>query len=103
VIQANVLAAATDSSQAVNTVYNIAVGTRTTLLELYAMMRERLILVRPELRGAEPRFGPPRAGDIRHSQADIAKASRLLGYEPSHSVAQGLDEAVPWYVSTLRA
>jgi len=103
VIQANVLAATTDQGPALNTVYNIAVGTQTSLLELYAMIRDRLAKFRPELGSVEPQFGPFRAGDIRHSQADISRARLLLEYEPGATVAQGLDESIPWYVSTLRA
>jgi UDP-N-acetylglucosamine 4-epimerase len=103
VVQANVLAATTGNGPALNTTYNIAVGTQTSILELYAMIRDRLAKFRPELHGVEPQFGPFRAGDIRHSQADISKAVRLLEYEPGYTVAQGLDEAIPWYVSTLSA
>lgn len=103
VLQANLLAAIVDNPQAVNTVYNIAIGERTTLLELYVMIRDRLIAYRPDLKGMEPRFGPFRPGDIRHSRADISKAHRWLGYAPSHTVAQGLDEAIPWYAETLLA
>jgi len=103
VLQANLLAATIDHPEAVNTVYNIAVGERTTLLDLYRMIRDRLQGARPDLRGVEPHFGPFRPGDVRHSQADIMKAKRLLGYAPSHTVAQGLDAAIPWYGSRPRA
>ena len=67
------------------------------------MIQESLRSVRPELHAVEPHFGPFRAGDIRHSQADISKAKRLLGYAPVHAVAQGLDAAIPWYSATLAA
>lgn len=103
VLQANLLAATTENQEALNTVYNIAVGECTTLLELYAMIRDRLVPLRPALRGVEPHFGPFRPGDIRHSLADIAKAKQRLGYSPSHTVAQGLDEAIHWYADTLGA
>ncbi len=103
VLQANLLAATTDAPEAVNTVYNIAVGERVTLLDLYRLIRDRLQEARPDLRGVEPQFGPFRPGDVRHSQADITKAKRLLGYAPSHTVAQGLDAAIPWYSSHQRA
>jgi len=103
VLQANLLAATTTNPQALNTVYNVAVGERTTLLELYAMIRDRLVPFRPDLGGVEPHFGPFRPGDIRHSLADIAKAGRQLGYAPTHTVAQGLDEAISWYAATLSA
>ena len=102
-LQANLLAATTDNPEALNTVYNIAVGNQTSLCELYAMIQESLRSVRPELHAVEPHFGPFRAGDIRHSQADISKAKRLLGYAPVHAVAQGLDAAIPWYSATLAA
>jgi UDP-N-acetylglucosamine 4-epimerase len=101
VVQANFLAATITKPQALNTVYNIGVGERTTLIELYTMIRDRLIPFRPNLRGTEPHFGPFRVGDIQHSLADIGKASRHLGYTPTHTVAQGLDEAIPWYAASL--
>jgi UDP-N-acetylglucosamine 4-epimerase len=103
ILQANLLAATTTDSQALNAVYNIAVGAQTTLLDLYGLIRDRLAATRPDLRGRAPHFGPFRAGDIRHSQADISKARRLLGYAPTHTVAQGLDAAIPWYETHLHA
>lgn len=102
VLQANLLAVTADRDQAANTVYNIAVGQQTSLLDLYAMIRDRLIPLRSDLKELAPHFGPFRLGDVRHSQADITKARRQLGYEPTHTVAQGLDEAIPWYAATLR-
>jgi UDP-N-acetylglucosamine 4-epimerase len=102
VIQANLLAATTTSPQAVNTVYNIAVGERTTLLELFAMIKHCLTTIRPDLCEAAPRFGPFRRGDIHHSQADITKAKCQLGYEPTYTIAQGLEEAIPCYAATLK-
>lgn len=98
VLQANLIAACTNKREALNTVYNIAVGEQTTLLELYRMIRDRLLPVRPDLQGVEPHIGPFRNGDILQSRADILKAKQLLGYAPSHTVAQGLDEAISWYV-----
>ena len=100
VLQANLLAATTMKAEALNTAYNIAVGERTALLELYAMIRDRLILIRPGLRTRDPHFGPFRTGDIQHSLADIGKARRQLGYVPTHTVAQGLDEAISWYAAS---
>jgi len=101
VLQANLLAAVVGNPEAVNTVYNIAIGERTALVDLYVMIRDRLLAYRPDLKGMEPHFGPFRPGDIRHSQADISKARRLLGYVPAHTVAQGLDETIAWYAETL--
>jgi len=100
-LQANLLAATTDNPEALNTVYNIAVGNQTSLCELYAMIQESLRSVRPELHAVEPHFGPFRPGDIRHSQADISKANRLLGYVPTHPVAQGLETTIPWHAANL--
>jgi UDP-N-acetylglucosamine/UDP-N-acetylgalactosamine 4-epimerase len=101
VLQANILAATTTHPQALNTVFNVGTGEQTALRDLYFMMRDRLVPFRANVRGLEPRFGPFRAGDVRHSQADFGKAKSLLGYEPNYTVSKGLDEAIPWYVSTL--
>lgn len=91
VVRANLLALFTDQPAAVNQIYNVACGGRTTLLELFEALRERA--------GAdmEPIFGPERPGDIRHSHADISKARRLLGYEPQVSVSEGIQKAFGWY------
>lgn len=101
VIQANLLAATTENQAAVNQVYNIAVGEQTTLLDLYRMIRARVSLLRSDIVGLEPLFNPFRQGDIRHSLADITRAKQQLHYHPSHTVAQGLDEAIPWYAAVL--
>jgi UDP-N-acetylglucosamine 4-epimerase len=97
VVQANLLAASCDDPQAHNQAYNVAVGRRTTLLELYEALRCRLAAGRPGLAAARPSHGPFRAGDVLHSLADTGKASRLLGYQPTHTLEQGLDEALGWY------
>lgn len=101
VVQANLLAATTQNPEALNTVYNIAVGRRTSLSELYTMIRERLLPFRMDIRGMEPQFGPFRPGDVLHSLADVTKAKKWLAYVPTHTVEQGLDEAIPWYVKSL--
>lgn len=101
VLQANLLAATTTHPQALNTVFNIGTGEQTALRDLYVMMRDRLVQFRAGVQGLEPRFGPFRPGDVRHSQADFGKAKSLLGYEPNYTVSKGLDEAIPWYVSAL--
>ncbi len=101
VIQANQLALLTGKPEAVNQVYNIAFGDRTTLNELFAYLREYLTEFDPEIAQVEPQYGPNRAGDIPHSFADIAKAQTLLGYTPEFSVKQGLKEAVRWYYDNL--
>jgi UDP-N-acetylglucosamine 4-epimerase len=97
VVQVNLLAAGTGDEAAVNEVYNVAVNRRTTLRELFAMLRDRLAADDPRLRRVEPVNREFRAGDVLHSQADISKAERLLGYRPSHTIEQGLDEALSWY------
>ena len=97
-VQANLLAATTGHEDAVNEVYNVAVSERTTLNELHRMLTDQLG-ARGELAVRRaPVYGPFRAGDVRHSQADVAKAARLLGYAPTHDVERGLAEALPWYV-----
>jgi UDP-N-acetylglucosamine 4-epimerase len=98
VAQANILAA-TAPAEAVNNFYNIALGGETTLLQLWQMLRERLLPRHPHLREAKPVFRPFQPGDVRYSRADIGKARRLLGYEPTHRIENGLDEALDWYVT----
>jgi len=97
-VQSNLLAALTDNPDAVNQTYNIAVGGRTSLNELFGMLR--LVLGEQTGQGhlARPIFNEFRQGDVRHSQADISKAKRLLGYEPTYGVLEGLREAVPWFI-----
>jgi UDP-N-acetylglucosamine/UDP-N-acetyl-alpha-D-glucosaminouronate 4-epimerase len=102
-VQANLLAALAQNSKATNRVYNIAVGERTTLNQLFEMLRIRLLPDFPHLKDVAPIYDPFRAGDVRHSQADIKKARALLGYEPTHDVAAGLDEALAWYKANLGA
>jgi len=100
-VQANLLAACVEDKEAVNQVYNVAVGDRTTLNELLALLQENLARLVPDFVAAEPVHGDFRPGDVKHSQADIAKAVRLLGYRPSHRIDQGLAEAMPWYVQAV--
>jgi UDP-N-acetylglucosamine/UDP-N-acetylgalactosamine 4-epimerase len=102
VVQANLLAAVA-APERTGEVYNVAVGQRTTLLELFALMRAEVARTHPSAATAEPHFGPRRSGDIPHSLADIGKAVAGLGYQPSHSVRDGLREAVPWYVAAETA
>lgn len=102
VVQANVLAATSEAKESVNQIYNIAVGGRATLNQLYACIRERLLSVSPGLANSKPVYQDFRAGDVRHSNADITKACSLLGYQPSHDLEQGLSELVQWYVDNCR-
>lgn len=98
-VQANLLAATTDDPAAVNQVYNVAVDDRTSLNRLFDMLRDALSDFRPDVRSLRPVYGGFRPGDVRHSQADIDKARRLLGYLPSHRLEDGVRVAMPWYVS----
>src|SRR5690606_37795168 len=90
-IRANVLALFTKDSEAVNEVYNIACGQKTTLLELFEILRNEAGS------SLNPEFGPERSGDVRHSLADISKGRKLLGYETSISIQAGLKRTFEWY------
>jgi len=96
-VQANLLAATTADPEAQNRVYNVAVGDRTTLNDLFRGLRDRLVLFGVAA-DTQPQYRDFRAGDVRHSQADVAKARRLLGYEASHRLTDGVAQAMPWYV-----
>ncbi len=100
-VQANLLAATVSKESALGQVYNVAYGESTTLKELYTLIRDTLVRLRPKLAGTEPVYGQFRPGDVRHSLADIGKAAALLGYAPTHSVGQGLAETVSWYAERL--
>jgi UDP-N-acetylglucosamine 4-epimerase len=97
VVQANLLAATAADPAAVGQVYNVAVGGRLSLNDLAGTLRDLLRARHPALVVPPPRYRDFRAGDVRHSQADIGKAQRLLGYAPTHDVRQGLADAMPWY------
>jgi UDP-N-acetylglucosamine 4-epimerase len=98
VVQANLLAATTENADAINQVYNVAVGDRTTLNELYAQLKTNLLSRYPRLADATPVYRDFRAGDVRHSLADISKAATRLGYAPTQRIGQGLALAMPWYI-----
>jgi UDP-N-acetylglucosamine/UDP-N-acetylgalactosamine 4-epimerase len=97
VIQANHLSAITEDSGAINQVYNIAHGERTTLNELFYIIREIIGKSDPQVLKIEAEHGPQREGDIPHSLASIEKAARLLGYSPQTTLRDGLGEAVKWF------
>lgn len=101
VIQANELAAETTNPEAFNNVYNVAYGERTILLDLIKKIQALLSEINPAIGDVNIEFGPERIGDVKHSLASIDKAKRILGYKPSHSVVQGLDEAIEWYCKEL--
>ncbi|MGO3806861.1 MAG: SDR family oxidoreductase [Sphingobacterium sp.] len=102
VIQMNERAMLTDNADAVNTVYNTAVGDRTTLNELVGHLKEYLTAYDAEIANVDVVHGPNRQGDIPHSLASVDKARRLLGYEPTHVIREGLEEAIKWYWSNLK-
>ena len=102
VLQANELALLTEDPQAVNTVYNTACGSRTTLNELFEYLKSELTVFDPAVADAAAIHGPERSGDIPHSLADISKAAGLLGYKPTHNVQQGLHECCKWYAENLQ-
>ncbi|MGA9591183.1 MAG: SDR family oxidoreductase [Salegentibacter sp.] len=102
VIQMNLLALTSDNKEAVNQVYNTAVGDRTNLVELTQLLRKFLSKYDSKIAEVEVKHGPNRPGDIPHSLASIEKAKKLLGYEPEFRIADGLEEAVEWYWENLR-
>lgn len=95
-VQANLLAA-TAENHAKNQIYNVAVGERTTLNELFNMIQDGLISIYPAIRDAQPIYQEFRRGDVKHSLAEISKAKSLLGYLPKHTISEGLELALPWY------
>ncbi|KZX36426.1 NAD-dependent epimerase/dehydratase family protein [Wohlfahrtiimonas chitiniclastica] len=99
-VQANILAATTITPEARNQVYNVAVGDRTTLNELFKAIKTALAEqgVNYDL---EPIYQDFRPGDVRHSQADISKISRLLGYEPQYRIMDGVSLSMQWYACKL--
>jgi UDP-N-acetylglucosamine/UDP-N-acetylgalactosamine 4-epimerase len=99
--QMNLLAATTENANAVNQVYNVAVGDRTTLNQLYEQLQLNLLPSFPQLQGIKPIYRDFRGGDVRHSLADISKASNLLGYQPTHRIGEGLKVAMAWYVQHI--
>jgi UDP-N-acetylglucosamine 4-epimerase len=102
VIKMNELAMTTDNPDAVNTVYNTAFGERTTLNDLVKYLKLYLSNFDAGIANVDVVYGPNRAGDIPHSLASIDKASKLLGYKPEFSMAEGLKQAVSWYWQNLK-
>ncbi|MDX1446650.1 SDR family oxidoreductase [Lishizhenia sp.] len=102
VIQMNELAMLTDNEAAINTVYNTAVGDRTTLNQLVGYIKEELSNYDSAIGDVEVIYGPNRAGDIPHSLASIDKAKELLGYDPKFKLQDGLKEALKWYWENLK-
>ncbi|QYA55233.1 Vi polysaccharide biosynthesis UDP-N-acetylglucosaminuronic acid C-4 epimerase TviC [Acinetobacter johnsonii] len=101
VVQANILAATTQSDEAKNQVYNVALGDRTTLNELYRAIQAALATNDVNFE-RDPVYREFRAGDVRHSQASIAKIEQGLGYAPQFKIAEGIQLAMRWYVNNLK-
>lgn len=102
VIQANELAATTTNKDAFNQVYNVAYGEETVLINLINKLGELLSQHDPKIAEIRSEHGPERLGDVRYSLASIDKAKRNLGYNPTHSINQGLEEAIDWYWENLK-
>ena len=115
VIQMNILSGLTDNPEAFGEAFNVAVGGRNTLNELYALIKDQLnkqfkiapsentpgVQNSPIRITKEPIYRDFRPGDIRHSNADISKAQRIVGYRPTHDIYQGMEEAIGWYVKNI--
>ena len=102
VVQINHLAATVQSKEALNKVYNVAYGERTTLIDLIETIRKALIPFDSSIADVPLEFGPSREGDVRDSLADVTRAKTLLGYVPSHSLHAGIEEAIKWYWENLK-
>ena len=100
-VQMNIVSAMAQKEEARDQVYNCALSDQTSLNELYKMIGDRLIERVEGLEVNQPTYRDFRPGDVRHSLADITKAQKLVGYSPSHPIAEGLDEAMDWYVENL--
>lgn len=98
VVQANILAGTSRNPEAFGEVYNVACGRSTSLNQLFGFIREGLAELRPGTMLPQAEYTPPREGDIRDSLADLTKIATRLGYAPTHHVADGLREALRWYV-----
>jgi UDP-N-acetylglucosamine 4-epimerase len=101
VVQANMKAGTATKPGAIHQVYNVAAGERTTLNQLFEMLRQRLLPRCPHLKEFRPVYQDFRPGDVRHSHADIGKGRRLLGYKPEFDIQRGLDEALDWYAANV--
>jgi len=99
VVQANLLASCTENEEAFNQIYNIAYGEKTTLNELFTLIRDGVAKKYPRVAKAQVIYRGFREGDIRHSLADVGKAKRLLKYDPHYSVRRGLEKAGQWYLA----
>jgi UDP-N-acetylglucosamine 4-epimerase len=100
-VEANILAATTDNPEAVDQVYNVALNDQTSLTELFNSIRKLILERVPSLSIPDPVYQDFRAGDVRHSRADISKASNLLGFSPKYKINEGLELSMDWYIDDL--
>ena len=100
-VQINILAAMTKNKDATNQIYNVALNKRTSLKELYEIIENRIIEKTKGLKKKDPIYRDFRDGDVRHSQANIDKARKLLNYDPKYPISDGMDEAIDWYINNL--
>lgn len=96
-VQANILAATSNNADVLNQIYNIAVGDRTSLNDLHQIITKEIKKCR-NIRGLNPVYRDFRDGDVLHSQADISKAQKLLGYRPTHNIRSGIQSSISWYL-----
>ena len=101
-VQMNLLAATTDNEEATNQVYNVALNDRTSLTKLHQMIEGRLIERVEGLEKKKPIYREFRSGDVRHSQASIDKAQKLLDYQPKYRISEGMTDAIDWYVNSIK-
>ena len=101
VVQANLLAATVEDPAALGQAYNIALGDQTSLVELYALIRDGVAKRVPEVKGVRAVHREARRGDVQFSRADISKAERLLGYRPAVRIRDGLAQTIAWYADNL--
>ncbi len=99
-IQINILAAMSSNEESINQVYNVALNDKTSLNELYKMIQNKLIQRVQGIKKKQPIYRDFRPGDVRHSQASIEKAKKLLSYKPKYKISDGLDEAISWYINS---
>jgi len=100
-VQINILAAMTKNKDATNQIYNVALNKRTSLKELYEIIENRIIQKIKGLKKKNPTYREFREGDVRHSQANIDKARKLLNFDPKYPISYGMDEAIDWYIDNL--
>lgn len=102
VVQMNILAMTSTNQNALNTIYNVAYGERTTLLELATLLKKHLSVFDASIQHIEIEHRENRIGDIPHSLASIKKAKQLLNYKPKYNIDEGIKEAVHWYWEHLK-